>query len=183
MSLKNSIIDYLENEEDIKHWVKLKGEYRYNEIVKWMQTNKIECTWENVTNYTKYDKRLLINSFKYIVFLEELMKSEIFHKYNDNKIIGYEFNKTITNYLSIDDLKGYDNMNIELLNEEQKSINSFRNAVVHNKRLLGRAFNGKTLEETLNIFKEILPNSYRQGFIKDINSCFTNLVEVNYIKI
>ncbi len=180
MLLETSIIDYIENEEDIKHWLKLKGEYRYKEIIKWMKTNNIECTWENVTNYMKYDKRLLINSFKYIVFLEELMKSEIFRKHNNNEIIGYEFNKTITNYLSIDDLTGYDNMNITILKNEQKCINSFRNAVVHNKILLDRKFNGKTLEDTLNTFKEVLPNSYRTGFVKDINSCFNNLVEDKY---
>lgn len=32
---------------------------------------------ENITNYMKYDKRILYNSFKYIVVLEELFKSMI----------------------------------------------------------------------------------------------------------
>ena len=75
--LEEKIIDYKEHEEEILHWVNLKGEYRYLTIIEFLKKKNIECTWNNVTYYIKYDKRILINSFKYIVFLEELYKSFI----------------------------------------------------------------------------------------------------------
>ena len=74
MKLENEIIDYDENKKDILHWTKLKGEYRYFSIIEFLKGKNIKCTWNNVTNYIKYDKRILINSFKYIVFIEKLYK-------------------------------------------------------------------------------------------------------------
>ena len=78
MFLEEMVVDYTENKEDIKHWTTLKGEYRYERIINFMKKNNIPCTWKNVTNYVKYDKRLLINIFKYIVFIEEFYKSMIY---------------------------------------------------------------------------------------------------------
>lgn len=91
--LEEKIIDYKEYVQEILHWVNLKGEYRYLTIIEFLKKKNIECTWNNVTYYIKYDKRILINSFKYIVFLEELYKSFIKkHKIiNQGNLLRFEF--------------------------------------------------------------------------------------------
>ena len=174
--LEKEIIDYKQHEKEICHWVNLKGEYRYKAIIDFLKKKNVICSWENVTCYIKYDKRILINSFKYIVFLEELYKSFI-KQYKDIKqsvLLNYSFDKALNEYLSIGDKAKYDDINLELLSAERNMINSLRNKVVHNKILLNHLYNGKTLEEFLNIFVKILPKSYRTGYIKDI--CLTNNV-------
>ena len=180
--LKNEIIDYKQHEKEIYHWVNLKGEYRYQAIIDFLKKKNIICSWNNVTYYIKYDKRILINSFKYIVFLEELYKS--FIKQNkdvkQSKLLRYEFRKALDEYLSIGDKANYDDINLELLIAEKDTINSFRNKVVHNKMLLNNSYNGKTLEEVLNIFVKILPKSYRTGYIHDMNSCSKGITDTSW---
>lgn len=171
--LEKEIIDYKQHEKEICHWVNLKGEYRYQAIIDFLKKKNIICSWNNVTYYIKYDKRILINSFKYIVFLEELYKS--FIKQNkdvkQSELLRYEFKKSLDEYLSIGDKANYDDIDLKLLIAEKDTINLFRNNVVHNKILLTHLYNDKTLEEVLNIFVKILPKSYRAGYVKDMNSC------------
>ena len=84
---------------------------------------------------------------------------------------------TLDKYLSLKDKANYDGIDLELLKKEKRTINSYRNQVVHNKIILCDKYEEKTLEETFKIFIRILPISYRNGFIKDINACSKNLVE------
>ena len=60
MPIEKDIVDYKDNESDINHWLLLKGEYRYVTIIDFLKNKNIECTWQNVTYYIKYDKRLFI---------------------------------------------------------------------------------------------------------------------------
>ena len=173
--LEEKIIDYKEHEQEILHWVNLKGEYRYLTIIEFLKK-------KNVTYYIKYDKRILINSFKYIVFLEELYKSLIKkHKtINQGNLLRFEFGRALEEYLSIGDAANYDDIDLQLLLKEKKTITEFRNSVVHNKILLNHLYNGKTLEEVLNIFIKILPKSYRTGYIKDMNSCSKGITDISW---
>ena len=177
MLLESEIIDYKENKQKIEHWVILKGEYRYETIINFLKEKSIDCTWNNVTCYIKYDKRILINSFKYIVFLEEFLKSAL---YNFNKKINVrnlEFSNAVSQYLSLENKVEFDNMNIKLLAIKKESLIAFRNSVVHNKILLNKTFKNETLEQILKIFMQILPDSYKKGFIEDINSCSKNITD------
>lgn len=180
--LEKGIVDYKQHEKEILHWVNLKGEYRYQAIIDFLKEKDIICSWNNVTYYIKYDKRILINSFKYIVFLEELYKS--FIKQNkdvkQSTLLNYEFRKALDEYLSIGNKANYDDINLELLIDEKETINLFRNKVVHNKMLLNNSYNGRTLEEVLNIFVKILPKSYRRGYIKDMNSCSKGITDTSW---
>ncbi len=180
--LENEIIDYKQHEQEICYWINLKGEYRYQAIIDFMKKNDIKCSWNNVTYYIKYDKRILINSFKYIVFLEELYKS--FVKQNKNvkqsELLRYGFKKALDEYLSIGDKANFDDIDLKLLIAEKDTINLFRNNVVHNKILLNNSYNGKTLEEVLNIFVKILPKSYRTGYIHDMNSCSKGITDTTW---
>jgi len=183
MSLKNEIIDYNEHINDIIHWTTLKGEYRYQIIIDFLKSKNIECNWKNITYYIKYDKRLLINSFKYIVFLEELYKSFIINNkpVNQNHLIRYEFSKALTEYLSLNEKANYEEIDLELLKNEKKTIINFRNKVVHNKILLDPKYNViKPLENIFEIFVKILPKSYRDGFIKDINGSAKGIIDKSW---
>ncbi len=182
MSLEKEIINYNDNIEDIKHWVTLKGEIRYEKIISFLHDKNIECTWENVTSYMKYDKRILLNVFKYIIVLEELYKSFVIMKKGKNKtnVWNKTFDNAYSEYLSLGSKAKYDNINLGLMKNEQEAIRKFRNDVVHNKILLNRKYGGRTLEEILKIFIQILPGEYRHGFIKDINNCCKELVETNW---
>lgn len=177
MSLENKIIDYRDNEKDIIHWVKLKGEFRYQIIIDVMEKNNIPTTWKNLTNYVKYDKRLLINVFKYIVFLEEYFRSMLYKykKINKDDLIKYEFRKTIHEFIKINNIELFDKIDLEILKEKVDSIIDFRNSVVHNKILIGQSFKGETLKNMIDIYTKILPESYRNGFISDICGCSKGL--------
>ena len=177
MSLENKIIDYQTNKKDIEHWVALKGEYRYEAIIDFLVSKNIECNWMNVTYYIKYDKRILINSFKYIVFLEEMYKSFISKCNLKAKVSGMNFQNAYYEFVLLGDKACFDGVDINKMAEYKKSINAFRNKVVHNNVLLNQKFNGVSLEEVLKQFSEILPMSYRAGFIRDINSCSKGLLE------
>lgn len=180
--LEKEIVDYKQHEQEIRHWVNLKGEYRYQAIIDFLKEKDIICSWNNVTYYIKYDKRILINSFKYIVFLEELYKS--FIKQNkdvkQSELLRYEFKKSLDEYLSIGDKANFDDIDLKLLIAEKDTINLFRNNVVHNKILLTHLYYGKTLEEVLNIFVKILPKSYRAGYVKDMNSCSIGITDKSW---
>lgn len=179
MLLEKEIIDYDKYKEDIIHWVNLKGEYRYQAIIYFLKERKIELSWDNITYYIKYDKRILINSFKYIVFLEELYKSFIKKnkEISQGNLLRYEFGRALTEYLSIGEAAEYDDIDLILLKAEEKTIIEYRNSVVHNKILLNHTYNGKQIDEVLNILVKVLPKSYRDGFVKDINSCSKNITD------
>lgn len=177
MHLEDKIIDYQENKKDIEHWVCLKGEYRYHFIIDFLTSKNIECTWKNITYYTKYDKRILINSFKYIVFLEEMYKSFVSRNNPNEKVGGMNFQMVYHRFLCLGNEAKYDDVDLEAMKTYKKAINVFRNNVVHNKVLLNQKYNGLSLEEVLKVFSRILPCSYRSGFVKDINSCSKDLTE------
>ena len=180
MSLEEEIIDYKENIEDILHWTTIKGEYRYCSIIEFLKSKGIECTWKNVTNYMRYDKRILVNSFKYIVLLEELFKAFIY-KYKHvrrGELLRYGFSRAMEEYIELGFQASYDSIDVNYLQANEATIEDFRNSVVHNKILLNRTFKGKLdLEKALKVFCQALPDSYRAGFISDINKCSYNLVE------
>ena len=187
MVLKDLIVDYDENEQDIIKWTTLKGTYRYIKMIKFMKKNKLSLDWQNVTNYMKYDKRILYNSFKYIVVLEELFKSMIAKNssYKEEELLTMDFKTALSKLLSLNKKIEFDGINFDLLKKEQGAINSFRNAVAHNKMLLDRKYRGpeefknhipgKTLQEVLEIYKQIIPKSYRNGFVYDIHNSKKNL--------
>lgn len=183
MLLENEIIDYVTNKNDIIHWTTLKGEYRYLIVIGFLKSKNILCNWENVTYYIKYDKRLLINSFKYIIILEELFKSFIVRnkKVTSGKVKNFGFRTSVDEFLSLGDKANYDGIDLELLKVEKNKIIEFRNKVVHNKILLNSKDTGEnSLENIFKIFVRILPMSYRDGFINDINSSAKGILDKSW---
>lgn len=182
MSLQEKIIDYQQHKEDIEHWTLLKGDFRYERIISFMEGKGIACTWSNITNYIKYDKRILINSFRYLTFLEEFYKSILNRETNIpvGNIIRMEFRDTLEEYLKLENMINYDEMALDILASKKEAIIEFRNSVCHNKILLDRKFDGETLVQLLNVLLKVLPKSSRKGFAHDINGCSKGLVESLY---
>lgn len=178
MSLKDLIIDYTKNEKDILKWTTLKGEYRYHKMINFMKDNKIPLTWISITNYMKYDKRILYNCFEYIVVLEEFFKSMIAQNssYKEEDLLNMGFTKALTELTSLNVKLEFEDIDFELIKKEMGPIISFRDAIAHNKMLLGRLFkkkneNARTLKEILDIYRKIIPSSYRNHFVDDIYNC------------
>lgn len=182
MSLEKEIVDYQQNIEDIQHWIILKGELRYEMIITFLKQKSIECSWKNISDYMRYDKRILLNVFKYIIVLEELYKSFVVKQKGrmNNRVWNKTFDNAYLDFLALGKKANYDNIDLKLMETERETIRQFRNGVVHNKILINRKFNKKTLEEALNIFIQILPEHYRDGFIKEINNCSKELVEQSW---
>lgn len=156
-------------------------------MIKYMKSQDIILSWSNITNYMKYDKRLLYNSFKYIVILEEFFKSMLANnsEYEEQDLLTMEFSTALKKLVSLNKKIEFADIDFELLKKEKGAIISFRNAVVHNKMLLDRKFRGsdefqkkipgKTLKEILDIYEHILPNDYKLGFTSDIFNCSKHL--------
>ena len=95
----------------------------------------------------------------------------------NNKITNMNFQSAYCGYLSLGKKAFFDGVDLNAMQVYKKYINSFRNKVVHNNVLLNQKFNGVSLTEVLKQFIQILPKSYRNGFISDINSCSKGLLE------
>lgn len=119
--------------------------------------------------------------------LEELFKSMIAKNssYKEEELLTMDFKTALSKLLSLNKKIEFDGINFDLLKKEQGSINSFRNAVAHNKMLLDRKYRGpeefknhipgKTLQEVLEIYKQKIPKSYRNGFVYDMHNSKKNL--------
>lgn len=97
-----------------------------------------------------------------------------------------DFKAALSKLLSLNKIIEFDGINFDIMKKEQGAINSFRNAVAHNKMLLERKYigseefkkniPGKNLQEILEIYKQIIPESYRKGFISDMYKSSINLI-------
>jgi hypothetical protein len=70
MSIKEEIIDYEQIKTKVDKWVELKGEAKYMQFVDILKAHNIPVTWQTLSDTYRYDKRLLINLFKYMSFLK-----------------------------------------------------------------------------------------------------------------
>lgn len=124
MALKDLITDYEENKDDIIKWTTLKGEYRYKKLIEFLKSNKIPLEWKNITNYMKYDKRILYNSFKYIVVLEELFKSMIAKNslYREEDLLTMDFKPALEKLLSLNKKVEFDGIDYDLLKKKKAQL-------------------------------------------------------------
>ena len=178
MSLNEKIIDYNENEKDIKEKLLLKGEYRYETIISFLEKNGIKCSWKNVTDAMRYDRRIQHNMFKYFILLEDVFRAELYRqgKFNPSKEEPYDgFTSIIKKYKELDDSCFLDGINSAVLKADYMTIKELRNGIMHNDILLGNVFDKKRLDEAIKYVYEILPISYKKGMADDINGCTNKL--------
>jgi len=173
MQAQEEIIDYAEHKEKIDKWISLKGETKYLKFVAFLKLSNEPITWKNLSNTYRYDKRLLINVFKYMSFFEEFLRAQIWNvsKITYKKLEATFLNNAIDKVIELKNRICFHGFSIDTLIENRDYINYLRNRISHNKIMLESEKEGKNLKELLLSFKITLPESYREKFSFDINSC------------
>lgn len=177
MSANEKIIDYIEHSEEIEKWLALKGETKYLRFAELLMKNDIPIKWESLRDTYRYDKRLLINIFKYLSFFEEFLRAQIWNinKATYRKVEKSSLSDVIDKILPIRDKIDYSGFSITALEQNKDKINCLRNRVAHNKIVLESEKDGANIKDILNAFKSCLPKCYQQGFVSDINNCLCKL--------
>ena len=186
MEIENRIIDYKSNQVEIEKWALLKGEQKYLQFIEILEKKGIPCTWKNVDDLVRYDKRLLINLFKYMSAFEDVIRAVAWNKLNleykelEESLIWQTIDKLAT-VGSVD--KGF--INIEYIINNKTNINKLRRMISHNKIMILNEGKETDLKVLLLMFKEALPKAYQDGYVNDINACAKrlNLDEKVVIKI
>ena len=185
MSAKEEIIDYYEHSEEIEKWLALKGETKYLQFAKLLKKNNIPVRWVSLKDTYRYDKRLLVNIFKYLSFFEEFLRAQIWNtnKSSYRRVEEYLLRKAIKEIIFIKDKILYSEFSINALEKNSDKINYLRNRVAHNKIILESEKSGVSIKDILNAFKDCLPKSYQQNFVTDINRCWCELSVPDELKI
>lgn len=82
MLIEEEIVDYQEHKQEIDKWILLKGEKKYLEFIKVLKDQGLEITWKKLDDTFRYDKRLLINLFKYLSFFEDYLRAIVWNYSN-----------------------------------------------------------------------------------------------------
>lgn len=177
MSAKERIIDYDKHSSEIEKWLVLKGETKYLRFAELLTKNCIPVKWESLRDTYRYDKRLLVNVFKYLSFFEEFLRAQIWNinKVTYKKVEQCFIAEIIDEILAITDKIDYIGFSIASLEQNKDKINYLRNRVAHNKIILESEKDGANIKAILNAFKNCLPESYQRGFASDINKCVVGL--------
>lgn len=177
MSAKEKIIDHDKHSSEIEKWLALKGETKYLRFAELLTKNGIPVKWESLRDTYRYDKRLLVNVFKYLSFFEEFLRAQIWNinKPSYKKVEKSFLSEVIDEILTIPDKIDYIGFSISALEQNKDEINYLRNRVAHNKIILESEKDGANIKAILNAFKICLPESYQQGFASDINKCVVGL--------
>lgn len=185
MSIAQEIIDYNVFKQDIDYWIALKGEKKYLEFIKLLKENDEKVYWTIVKDTYRYDKRLLVNIFKYLSFFEEFLRTQIWNISEQTyKAIEEKFlREIIQTIIELKDKICFQEFSIRNLENSKNQINYLRNRVSHNKIILTSKCEGADLKAILISLKNALPQSYQQGFIKDINQCAKGLNITEKLKI
>ena len=178
MQLQEKIIDYIENKEEIDKWLALKGEAKYLEFASLLELYSVPIYWNSLNNIYRYDKRLLINIFKYMSFFEEFLRAQIWNmsEIAYSNLESAYLRETIDKVIELKDKTDFREFSIDTLIKYRDSIKYLRNRISHNKIMLTSKLDDKNLEDLIIAFKITLPESYRKGFSADINDCKKGLV-------
>ncbi|ULQ58533.1 hypothetical protein K7I13_08090 [Brucepastera parasyntrophica] len=171
MSIREEIIDYDKNKEEIEKWLFVKGEDKYAEFLKIIKECQLPTTWKNISDLYRYDKRLLVNCFEYFAFFEEYLraiilredKNETYESINkkgvtfgplSNKLSGLN-QEIISHYFDTENTR-----------EKLASVQDLRNHVAHNQIIIKLDYKNYIAD-----FHDLLPEAYRRGFMMDIMAC------------
>lgn len=184
VELKKRIVDYDANKEEADKWMNLKGIAKYEKFADILDKNNIKITWKFLDDLVRYDKRLLVNTFKYLSFYEDYLRALIWNidKVDYNKLENSYLKEVIKEVLNKEKLLNID-IDFDSLKNGKKVINSLRNRVSHNRIMLDFNLDVLNLKQALIYLKNVLPKKYQNGFIKDINNCVKRLNIAENIKI
>ncbi len=176
MSYKEEIIDYAENKGEVDKWLALKGETKYMKFADLLKAHNVSLHWVSLRDTYRYDKRLLVNIFKYLSFFEEFLRAQIWNntKISYIEIESISFNDTMSKVANNADIQ-YDGFDGNVLMQNKEYINYLRNRVCHNKIMLTSKKHGKDITQLLSLLANTLPTSHKKGFLDDINKCTCGL--------
>ena len=121
MSYKDEIIDYNLHQEEINKWIMLKGEQKYMRFVALLKQNNVNVKWNTLRDTYRYDKRLLVNLFKYLSFFEEFLRAQIWNasskQYKNVEEMGLK--KIIDTAIELKDNIYYKNFSFDNLNAKR----------------------------------------------------------------
>lgn len=177
MSAKEEIIDYNLHANEIEHWIALKGETKYMRFASLLKAKGIAVEWNVLRDTYRYDKRLIVNIFKYLSFFEEFLRAQIWNvsQTSYEKLEGDFLSKAISEVVRLKEQIHYEGFSIELLSQNRELINHLRNCVSHNKIILETQKDNCGIKDILDAFMTTLPEYYRRGFSLSINSCVKEL--------
>ncbi len=177
MSYKDEITDYNTYGQDIDKWIILKGEKKYMQFVKLLKQNNIDVKWNTLKDTYRYDKRLLVNLFKYLSFFEEFLRAQIWNASSKayGKVENMGLRKIIDTTIELKSKINYPNFSLDNLIKNKELLIELRNRVSHNKIILTSTKNDSNINQIIVAFKNTLPINYQEGFVKDIDSCKKNL--------
>lgn len=177
MSAKEVIQDYGEHSEEIEKWLELKGETKYMRFVGILQKQNEPIMWTALRDTYRYDKRLLVNLFKYLSFLEEFLRALVWNFKKDDydrlekTYLRLVIDEVIANNISPLNVE----FSVEALNRNKDLVNYLRNRVSHNKIILESKKGEHGVKDIIQSVKQVLPTNYQAGFASDINNCITGL--------
>ena len=177
MSAKIEIIDYNLHANEIEHWIALKGETKYVRFASLLKAKGAAVEWNVLKDTYRYDKRLMVNIFKYLSFFEEFLRAQIWNvsQTSYEKLESEFLSKVMAEVVRLKEQIHYDGFSIELLSKNKDLINHLRNCVSHNKIILETQTDGSDIKEILISFMKTLPKTYQHGFSSDINKCANGL--------
>lgn len=177
MSITKEIVDYLEHKSEVDKWIHLKGEQKYLQFAEILKEHNQSVTWQNISELYRYDKRLLINLFKYLSFFEEYLRALAWNASEEqyNTLSNGYLNDAMDMVIELKDSVACDEGFIGNLIANRDYINGLRNMVSHNKIMLNYVIDDKPLGDMILLFKNMLPVEYQKGFASDINSCTKGL--------
>lgn len=185
MSAQEKIIDYYEHSDEIEKWLALKGETKYLRFAKLLTKNNIPVRWVTLKDTYRYDKRLLVNIFKYLSFFEEFLRAQIWNisKSSYQRVEDCLLREVIEEVITIKDKISYNEFSIDALVQNKGLVNYLRNRVAHNKIILESKKSGANINNIIIAFKNCLPESYQQNFATAINNCVFGLNVPDELKI
>ena len=170
---KEFVSDYEENKKDIEKWFSIKCPEKYRRFAELLESNGEDPTWKRIVDLYRYDKRLIVNCFKYLSFLEEHLRAIVVR--HENKENAYEkWQKETMWELEMELQKMYrsgfhfDNPDLE---KDIDNVRELRNAVSHNRILLE-----EPLSEYIGSLIRMLPETYRDNCRRYIVNCSKGLV-------
>lgn len=169
MGIRDEISDYEENKTDIEKWLHVKGEEKYTAFLNMLKDKGIRTTWANVSGLYRYDKRLLINNFKYLSFFEEYCRARLIRegRLPYDKVQPLTFGRLIDKMIE-SGISG-DVFGITEPGRELENVRALRNWVSHNRIMLEMGNCG--YPAAVQSLHNLLPEDYREGYTKDLKGC------------
>ena len=154
-----------------------KGEQKYLQFADILKEYGQPVTWQNISELYRYDKRLLINLFKYLSFFEEYLRAQVWNasEIEYKKLSEKCLKDAVDLVIELKDSVACEAGFMDRLVANRDYINGLRNRVSHNKIMLNYVKDGKKIGDMILLFKKTLPFDYQKGFASDINSCAKGL--------